>query len=231
MGSTISGWSRRWWSGSRKRELRESRKRLELALTGADLGTWDWNIRTGEVRFDRRWAEMLGYSLEEIEPHLMTWERLVHPEDEQGQPHGMIFTSRDITLRKQAEEDLKEHADRLMDMAPDLPLISCDPEQMTQVIRNLLRNAVQAMREGGTLKVRSGTKDNGDVMIGISDTGEGIPEENLDKVFEPLFTTKAKGIGLGLALCKSNVEAHGGILEAKSEEGKGTTFIFRLPAP
>lgn len=114
-------------------------------------------------------------------------------------------------------------------LAPQLPAISLDPEQMTQVIRNLLRNAVQAMRAGGTLTVRSREKDGGGVEFSVSDTGEGIPEENLEKVFEPLFTTKARGTGLGLAICKSHVAAHEGTLEVESGAGKGTTFTVRLP--
>lgn len=85
------------------------------------------------------------------------------------------------------------------------------------------------MWEGGTLTIRSGKTDEGGVEVEVSDTGAGIPEENLETVFEPLFTTKAKGIGLGLALCKSHVEAHGGTITVESEEGKGTTFTVRLP--
>jgi len=64
--------------------LRESKQRLELALRGADLGLWDWNVQTGELIFDQRWANMLGYSLEEIEPHIRTWKKFVHPDDMPG---------------------------------------------------------------------------------------------------------------------------------------------------
>jgi signal transduction histidine kinase len=67
------------------------------------------------------------------------------------------------------------------------------------------------------------------VAVSITDTGVGIPQENLDKLFEPLFTTKAKGIGLGLAVTKTLVEGHGGSIEVESEVGKGTTFTVRLP--
>lgn len=63
------------------REMRESEQRLELAIEGAELGTWDWNIQTGHVTFNYRWAEMLGYTLEEIETHISSWEKLVHPDD------------------------------------------------------------------------------------------------------------------------------------------------------
>ena len=66
-------------------------------------------------------------------------------------------------------------------------------------------------------------------MISITDTGEGIPEENIAKVFEPYFTTKAHGLGLGLSLCKKYLEAHGVRIELKSDVGKGTTFIVKLP--
>ncbi|MFC1833238.1 PAS domain S-box protein [Thermodesulfobacteriota bacterium] len=65
------------------KRVKESEERLTLALEGADLGTWDWNVKTGEQIFDRRWAEMLGYSLEEITPHVVSWEGLIHPEDMQ----------------------------------------------------------------------------------------------------------------------------------------------------
>jgi signal transduction histidine kinase len=67
------------------------------------------------------------------------------------------------------------------------------------------------------------------MAVSITDTGVGIPQENLDKLFEPLFTTKAKGIGLGLAVTKTLVEGHGGSIEVESEVGKGTTFTVRLP--
>ena len=67
------------------------------------------------------------------------------------------------------------------------------------------------------------------VCVSVSDTGVGIPPENLDKLFEPLFTTRVKGIGLGLALAKSLVEGHGGTIEVESEAGKGSTFTVRLP--
>ena len=63
--------------------LRESQERLELALQGAELGTWDWNVQTGEVVFNERWAKMLGYTLDEISPHVSAWQKLLHPADEQ----------------------------------------------------------------------------------------------------------------------------------------------------
>ena len=67
-----------------QKSVKETKERMELALWGADLGTWDWNVRTGELRLNERWAGMLGYALNEIEPHQRIWEKLVHPDDMPG---------------------------------------------------------------------------------------------------------------------------------------------------
>jgi signal transduction histidine kinase len=106
-----------------------------------------------------------------------------------------------------------------------LPAILADPDQLRQVLGNIILNAVQAMTEGGRLVVKSEAPSPGWVAVSFTDTGVGIPEENLEKIFEPLFTTKAKGIGLGLALVKVLVEGHGGSIEVESPS---TEFI---PSP
>ena len=85
------------------------------------------------------------------------------------------------------------------------------------------------MPGGGQLKIKSATQSPDWIAITISDTGEGIPQENISKLFEPLFTTKAKGIGLGLALVKTLIERHDGTISVESVMGKGTTFVIKLP--
>jgi signal transduction histidine kinase len=110
-----------------------------------------------------------------------------------------------------------------------LPAILGDPDQLGQVFGNIILNAIQAMPEGGQLAVKSESPSGEWVSISLTDTGEGIPEENLEKLFEPLFTTKARGIGLGLALTKTMVEGHGGSIEVASEVGKGSIFTVKLP--
>jgi len=110
-----------------------------------------------------------------------------------------------------------------------LPPILADPIHLRQVFGNIITNAFQAMPEGGRLVVESHLENDDLVAISFTDTGMGIPKENQGRLFEPLFTTKAKGIGLGLALCKTLVESHGGTIEAQSELGKGSTFTIRLP--
>ena len=104
-----------------------------------------------------------------------------------------------------------------------------DADQLQRVLSNLVTNAVQAMPDGGKVTVTTRGKDSL-VEVMVTDTGVGIPEENLDKVFEPLFTTKASGVGLGLALSRTLVLRQRGTLEVESELGKGSMFTLRLPA-
>jgi len=111
--------------------------------------------------------------------------------------------------------------------------IRTDPEQISRVFANLISNAVQAMsspsqEKDGVLKIDTGEKD-GFLYIKFQDNGYGIKKENLNKIFEPLFTTKPKGIGLGLAISKRLVEQNGGSLEVTSRIGQGTTFTVKLP--
>jgi signal transduction histidine kinase len=113
--------------------------------------------------------------------------------------------------------------------AESLHFIMADPDQLGQVFGNIILNAIQAMPEGGRLTVTADTRDPDWLTISITDTGVGIPEENLEKVFEPLFTGKARGIGLGMSISKTFVKGHGGSIHVQSEIGKGTTFTIKLP--
>jgi signal transduction histidine kinase len=110
-----------------------------------------------------------------------------------------------------------------------LPTILADADQLSQVFANIILNAIQAMPEGGQLAIKTESLNPWWMAVSFIDTGVGIPEENLKKVLEPLFTTKAKGIGLGLALSKTLVERHRGTIEVQSEVGKGSTFTVSLP--
>jgi PAS domain S-box-containing protein len=110
----------------------------------------------------------------------------------------------------------------------DLPQVEIDVDQMRQVIVNLITNAAQAMPEGGELTI-SAHQTKRSLEISITDTGSGIPKELIGKIFDPLFTTKAKGIGLGLAVCKSIIDNHKGSISVSSRVDKGTTFTIKLP--
>lgn len=112
----------------------------------------------------------------------------------------------------------------------DLPLIPCYPQQLNQVFMNLLINAAQAIETWGTITI--GTRaDEKHVVISISDTGCGIPEEQMEKIFEPFFTTKPSGIGtgLGLSIVYDIISRHNGDMQIHSAPGSGTTFTLRLP--
>jgi len=121
-----------------------------------------------------------------------------------------------------------ENVEVITEIAPDLPPVFVDPQQTGQVLGNLVTNAYQAMKEGGNLTI-SAQAEGGQVSLSVADTGCGIPPENMAKLFEPLFTTRTRGIGLGLAVSKSLVEANGGSIEVISKVGKGSTFTVRLP--
>jgi len=103
-----------------------------------------------------------------------------------------------------------------------------DIAKMQRVLINIIKNAIEAMPDGGKLSIHCSCLEDY-VTISVSDTGVGIPKENLEKIWAPLFTTKAKGMGFGLPICKRIVEAHGGIITVESMVGKGTTFTITIP--
>ncbi len=108
--------------------------------------------------------------------------------------------------------------------------LEIDPDRFAQVLLNLYLNAIHAMKDGGTLGIRA-FRENGDAVIEVADSGTGISPEHLPHVFDPYFTTKPRGVGLGLANVHKFVEAHGGEIEVESTPGKGTRFIIRLCSP
>jgi two-component system sensor histidine kinase HydH len=114
------------------------------------------------------------------------------------------------------------------DTAPDVPAITCDPEQIKQVLLNLTINSVQAMPDGGEI-VFSTRVDGSRIVIDVKDQGPGISAEHLDKIFDPFFTTKDTGTGLGLSVAHQIVSQHGGILNAKNNSERGATFSLSLP--
>jgi PAS domain S-box-containing protein len=118
---------------------------------------------------------------------------------------------------------------RMLDFTQDEPKIMADVEKIKRVFVNIIKNAIDAMPKGGSLTIKSKESD-GNVEIMIADTGTGISKDNLEKIWTPFFTTKAKGMGLGLSICKRIIEAHGGSILVESKLGKGTTFTITIPA-
>jgi len=128
-------------------------------------------------------------------------------------------------LRPQAEERGIELA---VEFGDKLPEVEADADQLTQAFINLVINALQAAGKGGHVTVRT-TADETHVTIEFADDGNGIAPENQDRIFEPYFTTKADGSGLGLWITQQIVHAHGGTLRVESASGKGAKFILILP--
>jgi signal transduction histidine kinase len=116
----------------------------------------------------------------------------------------------------------------VLNLAAMTPIMTVDEEKIRRAILNIVENAFDAMPDGGQLTITS-TEVDGTVKIAFSDTGCGMSKEIIEKLWSPLFTTKAKGMGLGLPISKRIVEAHGGTIAVGSEVGKGATFTLTLP--
>jgi two-component system, sporulation sensor kinase E len=115
-----------------------------------------------------------------------------------------------------------------LELDKSLPPVEIDRDQIKQAFYNIIRNALQAMKSGGILRLRSGA-DETHQFVSFSDTGGGIPPENISRVFEPYFTTKSSGSGLGLLIVRRIVRAHGGEVMIESERNRGLTLTIRLP--
>jgi two-component system NtrC family sensor kinase len=122
-----------------------------------------------------------------------------------------------------------QNVDVVRELSPSLPKVTADSDKLQQVFTNLTLNAIQAMSGGGRMTLRTSVT-NSQVRIDVQDTGCGISEENLSRLFTPFFTTKEKGsgVGLGLAVVRGIIERHKGEIKVQSEVGKGTTFSVYL---
>jgi signal transduction histidine kinase len=135
------------------------------------------------------------------------------------------------TLMKLVDEDLPAWGvESRLDLAADLPVLYMYTDQLKQVLLNLIKNAKEAMPKGGTLVICT-ARVSGGVTISVSDTGMGISEKHLRSLFEPFFSTKkeGEGMGLGLAVSYSIIKGYGGSIDVESQIGEGTTFRVFLP--
>jgi signal transduction histidine kinase len=132
-----------------------------------------------------------------------------------------------------ARETADQHKIQLIDgIAAEILPLKLDRQRMHEALWNLVNNSLQAMPRGGRLEISArGHQSRKEVLIEIADTGEGIPEDNLGRIFDYYFTTKEKGMGLGLPLAHKIIQDHGGTIEVRSVVEKGTTFRVTLPVP
>jgi len=230
----------------RTRELRDALEQLvrqeKLAVLGQLAGGVGHELRN-PLGVIKNASYYLNLMLKDAEPRIT--ETLQILEKEVVNSENIISSLLDYAYPKSPLRvkvdlgDLLEQALREIPLPPDievnvqldkaLPNIPADPNQLSQVFRNIIINAVQAMPEGGKLTLATQTASPGQIDVSITDTGAGIPKENTERIFEPLFTTKAKGIGLGLAIARLLVEAHNGSLLLQSGPGQGSVFTIRLP--
>ncbi|MEE9520027.1 MAG: ATP-binding protein, partial [bacterium] len=134
-----------------------------------------------------------------------------------------------VLIRTAIEDTMiPDNVKRVLRIDADLGTIVIDAPRIRRVLDNLIRNALEAMPEGGELTIATDA-DDANVRIEVSDTGVGIHEENLKRLYDPFYSSKPGGLGLGLAFCKQTVEAHGGSIAVESELGEGTTFVVTLP--
>ena len=185
-----------------------------------------------EIPADNRRRKILEMALSEtirLSDLLRKMLSFSKPDQEERHPVDINSVLDEILLLH--EKQLKENDIHIeVSFAEGLNLVIASKNQLRQVFLNMVANARDAMPEGGTLSVVTGS-DSDKVFVDISDTGTGIREEHLDKIFDSFFTTKGavKGVGLGLSVCYGFIKDHGGDIEVKSRVGEGTTFIISLP--
>jgi PAS domain S-box-containing protein len=235
----------------RTQELRDAQEQLvrqeKLAVLGQLAGGVGHELRNPLGAISNA-AYFLNMALEEPDPDVKEMLEILQKEVRTSE---MIISSlldfartkpparRKVDINVVVQEALSrttvpENVEVVSQLDGTLPIILADPDQLGQVFGNIILNAIQAMPEGGQLVVKTSEVSeklpkSEWVAVSFTDTGVGIAEENLGKIFEPLFTTRAKGIGLGLAVTKTLVQGHGGTIEVQSEVGKGSTFSIRLP--
>jgi nitrogen fixation/metabolism regulation signal transduction histidine kinase len=124
---------------------------------------------------------------------------------------------------------LKGRVDIVVDIPPTLPQVLVDKVVLSRALTNIVENALHAMPGGGTLQISGGLRDGQWVELAITDTGVGMDRAALDRIFEPYFSTRGSGTGLGLTIAKRNVELNGGTIAVESERDRGTTVRIRLP--
>ena len=230
----------------RTKKLRDAQEQLvrqeKLAVLGQLGGGVGHELRNplGAIRNSTYYLKMVlkhpepgvRDALEILEKEVNISERIIRSLLSFASPEPSAFINVDINDVVQAALSripVPEKVEVALELDENLPVILADPDQLDQAFGNFILNAIQAMPEGGRLVVKSEVRDADQVTVSVTDTGVGMDKGTQTKIFEPLFTTKAKGIGLGLALTKMLVEANRGKIDVLSEVGKGTTFTVILP--
>ena len=177
-------------------------------------------------------SRLLDQMLKELERASTTLDgllRLARPQPPEKSAVDLVALVRDVA--RLFEPRLRGRNIRLVvDIPGRVPVLMLDRGQMTQLLLNLLTNSAQAVGEGGAISVRLAPFPDGrGVILSVMDDGAGIPADQIEKIWEPFFTTKAEGTGLGLPICRQIAELHGGTISVESTPGEGTAFLILLP--
>ena len=229
----------------RTKELQEAQQQLirkeKLAVLGELAGGVSHELRNpiGAIKnasyFLKMESDTLTRDMREtidiIDNEVSNATRIVSTLLDFARPRPPTFVKIDINdfLRKYLSRLSPDAVSIVYEFNDSLPDLKADDVQVTRIFDNIVNNAIQAMPEGGTLTVKTAVEDDHWISIAISDTGIGIPADQLEKLFEPLYTTKAKGIGLGLSIVKTLVERHNGRITVQSEKNRGTMVTVRFP--
>ena len=201
------------------------------AMVGHDLRGPLQTIKNS-IYFLKKSPESLGETLRVIDDAIDRANTMLQEFREQTREDPITFTTRvdlGALMTKAVEEAIiPEGVNAVVEVGDGLESVLVDASKFRRVMDNLIRNAVEAMPKGGELRVEA-RLNVGEVLVEVSDTGVGIPEEVRGELFKPFYTMKAGGLGLGLAYCKRAVEAHGGTITVESEVDRGTTFTVRIP--
>jgi signal transduction histidine kinase len=198
---------------------------LRNPLTGIKGATYYLKTRLGQ-KMDKSIKEMLEIIEKDIHYSNKIITDLLEYSKEQ-EPELTMTTPKSLIEEALSLVEIPENI-QVLKHIQDEPQVMIDAEKMKRVFQNLIKNAVDAMPKGGRLEITS-RESSGNMEFVFSDTGTGIPKEIVEKIWTPFFTTKAKGMGLGLAICKRIVEAHNGKISVVSAFGKGTAFTVTLP--
>ena len=231
----------------RTKQLKDSER---LAAIGATAGMVGHDIRnplqaiTGDLYLvktelaelpDHQQKKNAMESIDEIQNNIDYINKIVADLQDYARPLNPRAQETDITSvfnEMLTKNGIPKNVKVTVDVEDKARHVMADPDYLKRIAANLTLNAVQAMPDGGKLTIRAYLdKQTNDTLIIVRDTGVGIPEDFKPKLFTPMMTTKSKGQGFGLAVVKRMTEGLGGSVTFESEQGKGTTFIVRLPPP
>jgi len=180
--------------------------------------------KANRLREDIRVAREEVSRLDRIIAQFLRAVRPTKPDLQRASVNDVITETLTLLERELANRDILVE----QELAGDLPKTLVDRAQLKQAFFNVIKNALQAMRHGGILRIRTEATDT-HVVVSFIDTGHGIAPEQIGRIFEPYFTTKKEGSGLGLMIVQRIVREHGGAIEVESNVGRGTTFRIKLP--